>query len=158
MVYDLDGLRENGYSAKWMKFAINNAHRAILPEQEVINLTLGDVIEMLPLNYMAIAEHAAKYDHMSPEFKAANPAWCEMYSAPIQMHYASKIKPWKFPGCSRAELWFDACVKAGMIEVWRKWYACFSNTMVDCELSKRIFEIKAGRFIFKLLKKRRSDA
>lgn len=155
LVYDIKGLREGNWSLKWSKFAQTNAHRAILPEQEIINLTLEDKIRILPLGFMAIAEHATTYDQMTPKQRNDNPSWDEMYATPIQMHYASKIKPWKFPGCSRAELWFDACTRAGAIEIWRKWYAAFSSPMVTNSLAKRIFRISAGRFDLTLLKKRK---
>lgn len=157
LVYDLKGLRDGGWPAKWTAFAKRNAHRAILPEQEVINLTLGDKIQLLPLGFMAVAEHAAAYDRMTDWQRRANPAWDEMYAAPIQMHYASKIKPWKYPGSSRAELWFDACTRAGVVETWRKWYAEFSRPMVEDSLAKTVLNVQTGRFTLKLLKRRRHN-
>ena len=156
LVYDMKGLREGDWPLKWSKFAQTNAQRAILPEQEAINLTLEDKIRILPLGFMAIAEHASTYDRMTAELRNSNPSWDEMYAAPVQMHYASKIKPWKFPGCSRSELWFDACMRAGAIENWRRWYGAFSRPMIENFLAKRIFRISAGRFDLTLLKKRKS--
>lgn len=157
LVYNMKGLREGNWPAKWQTFARMNAHRAILPEQEAINLTIGDAIQIFPLNYMAIAGHAATYDHMTSEQRSKNSAWDEMYTTPVQMHYASKIKPWKFPGTSRAELWFEACVHAEKIEDWRKWYSEFSARMVEDSLLKNIFRIQFGRFLLCLNKKRRSQ-
>jgi lipopolysaccharide biosynthesis glycosyltransferase len=155
LVYNMKALRDGGWTAKWHAFARENAYRAILPEQEVINLTLGDKIHILPLNFMAIAEHAIIYDGMSVAEKNKNLSWEEMYKAPIQMHYASKVKPWKYPGSSRSELWFEACVRAQMTSIWRKWYAEFSKSMVEKEFAKRIFELNMGRFNLNLIKKRK---
>lgn len=156
LVYDMKGLRDGKWPARWIKFAQANAYRAILPEQEVINLTLGDAIQILPLNFMAIAEHATTYDIMPQAHRNKNAAWNEMYAAPVQMHYASKIKPWRFPGSSRAELWFDSCARAGAIEAWRRSYAVFSAPMVADTLAKRIFRLTFGRFSLTFLKKRKN--
>lgn len=154
LVFDMKGLRDGGWTAEWKAFAKKNAYRAILPEQEVLNLTLGDAVKILPLNYMAIAEHAPLYDNMVAAVKNENSSWDEMYAHPVQMHYASKIKPWKYPGSARSELWFDACVRAGMIESWRRWYAAFSAPMVSYSMEKTLADCKMGRFHIRLTKER----
>ncbi len=155
LVYDMKGLREGGWPLKWSEFARDNAHRAILPEQEVINLTLDDAIRILPLNFMAIAEHAVRYTEMKESGKQIEPAWKEMYETPLQMHFASKIKPWKFPGSPMSNLWFEACANAGIIEEWRQWFGEFSAPMFEEFLSKDILHFNIGRFSFRLKKKRR---
>lgn len=146
LVYNLKKLRAAGRSKEWLDFAVRNAARAILPEQEVFGLVRGDLIKVLPLRFMAVAEHAPRYDAMTAAERAANPAWDEMYRAPVQLHYASRIKPWKYPGSARAELWFAALARAGLVEEWRRWYADFSAPMVAESLAKRIFDVRLGRF------------
>lgn len=146
LVYNLKKLRAAGRSKEWLDFAVRNAARAILPEQEVFGLVRGDLIKVLPLRFMAVAEHAPRYDAMTAAERAANPAWDEMYRAPVQLHYASRIKPWKYLGSARAELWFAALARAGLVEEWRRWYADFSAPMVAESLAKRIFDVRLGRF------------
>lgn len=152
LVYDMRRLREAGMVREWMNFAVNNSHRAILPEQEAINLVCGDKLMMLPLNFMAIAEHGATFDKMTEGERKSNPVWAEMYARPVQMHYASATKPWKDPGSSRADLWFAACVRAGLIEEWREWYAKYSRPIVEAMEAKRLLNISCaiGKRVFNL--------
>ncbi len=152
LVYDMRRLREDGMAREWMNFAVKNSYRAILPEQEAINLVCGDKLMMLPLNFMAIAEHAAAFDEMTEDERRRNSAWNEMYARPVQMHYASATKPWKDPGSSRADLWFAACARAGLIEEWRAWYAKYSRPIVELMEAKRLLSISCsiGKRIFNL--------
>ena len=55
LVYNLTKLRAAGRSKEWLDFAVRNAARAILPEQEVFGLVRGDLIKVLPLRFMAVA-------------------------------------------------------------------------------------------------------
>lgn len=156
VVYDMTALREGGYAGRWLDFIRANARRAVLPEQEAYNIVCGDRISLLPLRFMAVAEHAPRYDAMSADERAANPAWGEMYANPVQMHYASRVKPWKYPGSARAELWFAALARAGLVERWRRWYAEFSRVMVEESLERRLCDLRLGRMRLRLTKIRKS--
>lgn len=123
MVYDMAGLRREGFPRKWIDFAVANWRRAILPEQESINIVAAGRTAVLPQGFMADASHAEEYDAMSAGMRKANPAWDEMYAHPVMLHYASKDKPWRDPGVARADRWFAACARGGLLEEWRRYYA-----------------------------------
>lgn len=155
VVYDMAALRTGGWTQKWMNFARDNAHRAILPEQEAYNIVCEGRISFLPPRFMAIAEHVPAYRAMTEAQRKANPEWDEMYGHPVQMHYASKVKPWKYPGSPCAGLWFSACERAGMLERWRKWFGAFSTQSVADQLAKTLIDFSLGKFRIKLSKRRK---
>ena len=156
LVYNLKKLRSARRSKEWLDFAVRNAERAILPEQEVFGLVRGDLIKVLPLRFMAVAKYAPRYDAMGPDERVANPAWDAMYAAPVQMHYSTKVKPWKFPGSARAELWFAALARAGLVERWRRWYAEYARPLEETQMAHKVFDIRFGRFCLSLAKRRRA--
>ena len=155
VVYNMSALRNGAYAKKWIDFAKKNSYRALLPEQEAYNIVCKEKIKLLPLRFMAVAEHYSRYTAMSEAEKTANPAWDEMFGEMVQLHYASKIKPWKYPSSPCADLWFAACARAGAIEAWRKFYATFSASMPEESLEKKVFEMRMGRFHLKLSKERK---
>lgn len=152
MVYDMKSLRAEGTAKRWIDFAVANAHRAILPEQEAINLVCPDRISLMPLSYMAIAEHLPRFMEMSAEERLANPAWAEMFAAPVQFHYASATKPWKNPGSAGAGLWFEACGRAGLLGNWCSWFADYSAPLERERDAKKLLSADIGRFSLRLLK------
>ena len=42
------------------------------------------------------------YDHLSSD---EAPYWRETLAKPVQLHYASEVKPWNSPGSTKAHLW-----------------------------------------------------
>ena len=140
MVFDLEGLRKAGESEKWVAFARANEQRAILPEQEPINIVSYDKIALLPHSFMA---DAASADH---------PNWHKVFDFPVQLHYASREKPWKYPGTPLADRWFAALTRAGLVERWREWYAAWSKPLADFSLSRHLVDaaIPFGRRTYRL--------
>jgi len=128
MVFDLAGLRREGMAAKWIDFARANAHRAILPEQEPINIVSHDHIVTLPHPFMADAG------------SAEHPRWREVFCPTMVLHFASREKPWKYPGAPLAERWFAACARAGLVEEWRKFYADWSRPLAAWSLAKHLLD------------------
>lgn len=125
MVFDLAGLRREGMCKRWIDFALANLPRAILPEQEPINIVTNDRIATLPHNFMA---DAGSFGHER---------WEAVFGNPIMLHYASREKPWKFPGTQLADRWFAVLAKAGLVEEWRRFYAEWSRPMVTFQLAKK---------------------
>jgi len=149
MVFDLAGLRREKMTEKWISFALANLNRAILPEQEPINIVTHDRIATLPHNFMA---DAGSFGHER---------WQEVFGSSAMLHFASKEKPWKFPGVALAEKWFAACVRAGLVEEWRQFYANWSRPMVAFELAKKPldarFSLGCRDYRLVLTKERRSS-
>lgn len=159
MVFNIEGLRREGAQRKWEAFARENMYRAILPEQEVINLTVPDRIRLLPLRYMAIAQHLPNYLQMSEEERLRNPAWDEMYARIVQLHYASATKPWSDPGAAGADRWFAACERGGLVETWRKWFATYNRPAIEWRESKKLIDVSCRVFSrkYELVLSKRSE-
>lgn len=146
MVYNLDRLRKEGIQAKWESFALKNLKRAILPEQETINLTVPDRIRLLPMRYMAITQHLPQFGRMTTEDRRRNPAWDEMFAHIVQLHYASVTKPWSDPGSAGADRWFAACARAGLVETWRRWFAEYNRPAVEWRERRKIVDLSFRLF------------
>lgn len=121
MTFNLRRMREERLTERFMAFARGNFHRLILPEQEVFNLVCGDHTQAYPPHMMAIAGYHAHYLRMTPAERQDNPAWDAMFAHPVQIHYASGVKPWKYPASPLADLWFDALLGSGLFARWRAW-------------------------------------
>lgn len=117
--------RRDGMSEKCIEFARNNFDRLVLPEQDVINIVCHPKVKLVSSRYMAIAGYEPNYRRLTDAERAANPAWDEMFANPVQIHYASGIKPWKYPQCPCSKLWFEALLASGLFDRWREWYDSF---------------------------------
>jgi hypothetical protein len=102
---------------------------------------------------MAIAAYFPKYQKLDDSSRKANLAWDDMYANPVQIHYASAIKPWKYPASPMAGKWFDACVNAGMLHKWREWYGNLMLRQNRFSLARKIIDIafKIGRRCFRVV-------
>lgn len=159
LVYNCSRIRADGIVRKWIDCATSNAHRLLLPEQDVFGLVCGrSGVKPLSWGLMADALASVRYGSMTPAERAANPTWDEMYASPLQIHYASPIKPWKFPDMPMAGLWFDACIRAGLFHRWREWYGKFAQPMEDWLRSKKLFSasfrIRGRELTFSLTKRK----
>lgn len=132
MVFDLAGLRRGGVTSKWIEFACANIRRAILPEQEPINLVTHERIATLPHPFMADAG------------SSGHPRWREVFCPTVMLHFASREKPWKYPGSPLAERWFAALARAELVEEWRRFYADWSRPLADWSLARRILDVTLG--------------
>lgn len=142
MVFNCRKLREDGIPERWRQWACSNVRRLILPEQDIINQVCSPRLRALPWNHMAIASAYGDYIKMNERQRAENPIWDEMFAHPVQIHYASGVKPWKFPGSPKADLWFDACVRARLIENWRQWYGDYSRVQTEWALAKSVLSCR----------------
>ncbi len=121
MTFNLRKMREDRLSEQCFAFARANFARLILPEQDILNLVCQGRTCDYPPRLMAIAGYEEHYRQMSPEARQANPAWDAMFAHPVQIHYATGIKPWKYPASPMADLWFDALLASGLFPRWRAW-------------------------------------
>jgi lipopolysaccharide biosynthesis glycosyltransferase len=147
---NLKRCREEGATKKWFEFARANMGKVLLPEQDVLNICSWPKIKTVSSRYMAIAANWADYVKKDDVERKENPAWDEMYANPVQVHYVSGLKPWKYPNTPLAGKWFDACVAAGMFHKWREWYGKLMAQQTRFTLARKIldwaFDIGHRRF------------
>jgi lipopolysaccharide biosynthesis glycosyltransferase len=152
VVYNNKRLREENIEREWLDFLLKNKKRLTLPEQEAYNFVCHGKIKIMPLGYMSVAAFLPDFERMSDAELDANPAWSEMYSQRIQFHYASALKPWKYPDAPGAKLWFDVCIRAQLFDLWREWYGQFSKTFTDFSTAKKFFDVslRIGQKVLRL--------
>ncbi len=103
LVYNLKKMRQDNCEEKFIDFALENADRIILPEQDTINIICYPKIKIMPANAMLCC-----YDY-SEDMKE------EELNNIIQYHYAREAKPWNAK-VARADLWFKYLLKTPMFE------------------------------------------
>ena len=150
---NLKRCREGGAVQKWFSYAKANVKKLLLPEQDVMNICSWPKIKIVSSRYMSIAAYMPRYEKMTNEERCKNPAWDDMYANPVQIHYASGVKPWKYPASPMAGKWFDACVSAGMLHRWREWHGKLMSQQTRFSLSRKIINLtfKIGRRCFRIV-------
>ena len=141
-VMNLRACRSDGMVGHWFDFARKNFDRLVLLEQDVMNICCAPRVKVVSSRFMAIAGFEPEYRSLSEVERAANPAWDEMFANPVQMHYASGVKPWKFPHSACSELWFEACLSAGLFDRWRAWYGNFMTPQLRTMFGKSLLDIR----------------
>ena len=117
LVANLKKQREDGIVEAFVSYLENNGNRLMQAEQDVLNFCCRDKqITYLPLNYVVCSY---MYDICkTPDICASDPfyTYVEMNDAmekPVQLHYATKTKPWNTPSSTKAEIWYDYLKKTG---------------------------------------------
>lgn len=150
---NLKRCRADGAAEKWFAYAVENIDRLLLLEQDVFNICSWPKIKIVSSRYMAIAAYWPDYEKLSEAAKMDNPAWDEMYANPVQIHFATGIKPWRYPDSPLAEKWFDACVAAGMLHRWRIWFGKLTEKQTRFMLARKVIDraFSIGRRTFRIV-------
>lgn len=108
LILNLKKIRRDGLEKKFLKFLESNLDRLIQPEQDTLNLCSNGKIKFLPLKYMTCSYMYDMYnlENIKNEKNFTKEELEEAYNNPIQLHYATHIKPWKQRNCTKAEIWF----------------------------------------------------
>ena len=120
MVLNLHQLRADKMEDMFINYLKANGSKLIQPEQDVFNFCLKkENITLLPLNYVLctyaydIFETEDTYDD-DPHYKQSEIA--DALLNPIQIHYAGREKPWKFPNITKAGKWFSTLKQTSFYE------------------------------------------
>ena len=152
IVMNLRLCRADGMTARWFSFAQGNFDRLVLLEQDVINICCAPKVQAVSSRFMAIAGYEPAYRSLSEAERAANPAWDDMFAHPVQIHYASGVKPWKYPYSACSGLWFQACLSAGLFDLWRARYWHFMAPQFRTMFGKKLLDVRVpvGKRVFHL--------
>lgn len=117
-VVNLARMRADGLEEVMVRFATDNVHRLVQPEQDVLNLVCHPHIRRLPADSM-VCSYA--YDCYRD---AADWAEDRHYTAeevghalahPVQLHFAGAAKPWTHPSVTHSEVWYEALARTGFL-------------------------------------------
>lgn len=141
LIFNLKKMRQDNIEQKFVDYLEINAPRLKQPEQDVINIICSDKALMLPLNSMVCT-------YLFDLYKNDEDKKCDYtYSAkeltyamnnPIQLHYATVIKPWLHPSiCTKSEEWFNVLLKTPFFGDWLEFYV----KSLDENEWKKIFDL-----------------
>ena len=114
LVLNLEKIREDHMEETFIDFFEKNAYRINQAEQDVLNLCCYPKTKRLPLRYISCSylwdfyqnDADFKNDIYYPESELR-----EAMEHPIQLHYATSVKPWKNVECTKADEWYRYLVK-----------------------------------------------
>ena len=113
LILNLNKIRECELETNFLDFLKNNTNRLVQPEQDILNLCSDGKIKFLHLKYMTCSYMYDKYhlDDLQDEENFSKKELKEAYENPIQLHYATHIKPWNDRSCTKSEIWFKYLIK-----------------------------------------------
>jgi len=120
LVYHLDNMRKNKIEDKFLAFLNKNVDYLPQLEQDVINFCLeDDQVKYLPLNYVVctyIYNLFNNPDKLETDHYYNKDQIIDALKNPIQLHYATKEKPWNTSYCTKSEIWYDYVSKCGLLK------------------------------------------
>ena len=121
LIMNLKKIREDNVEVKFLNSLDENSYRLNQMEQDILNLVCYKKIYHLPLNYVACS-YMWDYFKTPEDMKTdSNYSYKEIKSAlkePIQLHYATSIKPWKNVNCTKSDVWFKYIVKTPFLKIY----------------------------------------
>lgn len=114
LVLNLKKIRNDDMEKKFMSFLEKNCNKLNQLEQDVLNMCCNKKITYLPLEYVSCSylwDYFKNDKDFNDEKKYSVNEIKHAMSHPIQLHYATSIKPWKNVNCTKSEEWFKYIVK-----------------------------------------------
>ncbi|MCM1294001.1 MAG: hypothetical protein NC311_00360 [Muribaculaceae bacterium] len=109
LIFNLDAMRRNNIEGEFLKCLTRDAWRLLQSEQDVLNLVCPmDKKIYLPLNNIVCSYAYDLYDgtdctgDMTYEATDIQDA----LTHPVQIHYATAIKPWNTLNCTKSDRWY----------------------------------------------------
>lgn len=160
MVYNLKKMRQDQIEMQMLEFLKQNIKKLIYPEQEVLNYVCSPQTEYISLKYMMgaswvkdeISQLKSLQQYYSPYTLSEI---TEAFEKPVQLHYASALKPWNSPECYRLEIWFAALSKTIFVKDYLK-YICQEQRNCCKNILSDIYNAPRNRlryFLYKSLSK-----
>ncbi|MDD5865104.1 MAG: glycosyltransferase family 8 protein [bacterium] len=114
IVFNLRYMREKNIEEKFIQYLSTNYDKIIYAEQDVLNICCDGKVKYLSLNYCTCTYmwdfYKTDHDFSTDSVYSKNELKSAMKN-PIQLHYASTEKPWKYVDTIKSEEWFKYIVK-----------------------------------------------
>lgn len=112
-IFNCKKIREDGLEDKFIKFAMDNVHRLLQPEQDTINICCGNKKKELHPRALVCTYlydmYKSEDDYQEDAHYAADIVKYSLDN-PIQLHYACSEKPWNSV-CLKQDVWFEYLLK-----------------------------------------------
>lgn len=157
LVMNLKKIREDNYEQVFMDSLAENGPRLIQMEQDIFNITCYNHMKRLDLNYI-VCSYMWDIYKTDEDFKTdTNYTKTQIKNAmqhPIQLHYATGIKPWKNPDCTKGEIWYEYLCKTPFIKDHLLNLAKIINEPSQTVIQKKDSVLKRGfKLVFRTIKK-----
>lgn len=94
-----------------LEFIDKEGHRLVQPGQDLLNLFCHTNVHLLPLRYLVCSYTWELYQNdLKDDYYSEEEIQTAMNS-PVQLHYATGIKPWDNPCSTKANEWYKYLVK-----------------------------------------------
>lgn len=124
LVMNLKKIREDNIEKAFLQSLKRNAHRLNQMEQDILNIVCHGKIKQLDLKYVVCSYMWDYYkceDDFENDKNYSKEELVEAMQNPIQLHYATSIKPWKNVNCTKSEIWFEYIVKTPFLKEYLDW-------------------------------------
>lgn len=109
-IFNLKKMRADKMSEKFIDFASKNSDRIVQPEQDTVNLVCYPKIKFLPANTIVCAYTyvlAKNNSNLKKDRFYSDKELIYALKNPIQIHFATSVKPWNNSSCEKSKLWFE---------------------------------------------------
>lgn len=110
LVLNLKKIREENMVQNMLNYLEENSYKLVQIEQDVINIVCANHIKHLPYYYMVCSYEYDDFSLENYEILLDKTEKKEVKYAlenPVQLHFATSIKPWKYIDCTKSEIWFQ---------------------------------------------------
>jgi lipopolysaccharide biosynthesis glycosyltransferase len=128
LVMNLNKIREDKMEEKFIECFEENVHRLNQAEQDILNLCCFPKIKLLPLENLVcsyVYDYYKNDEDFENDSQYTKEELIKAYNYPIQLHYATGIKPWNDNSCTQAQKWFEYLAKTPF---WNAYNKNLSNT------------------------------
>lgn len=148
IVFNLKKIRQDNLEKKFVNYLNKNYDKIIYAEQDVLNYCCNGMVKYLPLNYVTCTYTWDFYGNREVinDSNYTDKEIRDAMSHPIQLHYASTEKPWKYVDTIKSEEWVKYIVKTSFL---RRWLEELPKTIV---INKKTEAPKKNN-LFKRIKK-----
>lgn len=122
-IFNLEKIRQDGMTAKYIDYYQKNAESLVQPEQDVLCLCSHPNLQYLPMRFMVytyiftLTEEKICSDLNHPESSIR-----EAIEKPVQIHYVATPKPWESRNVILWDRWYYYLKKTNMLFVFWKTY------------------------------------
>ncbi|OOB79509.1 MAG: hypothetical protein BEN18_00430 [Epulopiscium sp. Nuni2H_MBin001] len=136
LVMNLNKIRLDGVDKQFLALASNEY---LHHDQDIVNIACADKIKLLPFKYNWITKYfISGYDNRIKShyiYITEGSISEEILESPIIVHYALKMKPWKYNNCYLGDLWWDYAKFSPFTNVYR---SALADNPIDCEMDDLI--------------------
>lgn len=111
LLVNLKKHREDDLENKLMKYLDENSNRLIQIEQDVFNIVCNKKLKKLPYRYMICTFEYNDFKDLNDFSLLSDEENVEEIKEailkPVQLHYATPLKPWIYTDTKKSEIWFE---------------------------------------------------